>query len=41
MSVKRLKVGDGSLDLMIRRHDSSVAVNLLSETQAAEVEVLL
>ncbi len=41
MSVKRLKVGDASLDLMIRRHDSSVAVNLLGETGAAEVEVLL
>ena len=41
MAVKRLKVGDASLDLMIRRHDSSVAVNLLGETRAAEVEVLL
>ncbi|HWI38786.1 MAG TPA: amylo-alpha-1,6-glucosidase [Burkholderiales bacterium] len=41
MTVRRLKVGDASLDLMIRRHDSSVAVNLLSETRAAEVEVLL
>ena len=41
MSVKRLKVGDAGVDLMIRRHDSSVAVNLLTETPAAEVEVLL
>jgi len=41
MTVKRLKVGDASLDLMIRRHDSSVAVNLLGEAGAAEVEVLL
>jgi hypothetical protein len=41
MSVKRLKIGDASVDLMLRRHDSSVAVNLLSREGSAEVEVML
>jgi glycogen debranching enzyme len=41
MSVKRLRVGGASVDLMLRRHDSSVAVNLLSREGSAEVEVML
>jgi hypothetical protein len=41
MMVKRLRVGEGRVDLMIRRHDSSVAVNLLQLDGATEVEVIL
>ena len=41
MAVKRLRVGEASVDLMLRRHDSSVAVNLLARNGAAEVEVML
>ena len=41
MTVKRLTVGKASVDLMIRRHDSSVAVSLLAQNGAAEVEVML
>ncbi len=41
MTVKRLPVGTASVDLMLRRHDSSVAVNLLARNGAAEVEVML
>ena len=41
LSVRDLRVGNGSLDLMFRRHDRSVAVNLLNRTGEAEVEVLL
>ena len=39
--VRRLQVGEARLDLMLRRHDSSVAVNLLSREGDAEVEVVL
>ena len=38
--VKRLCVGESRLDLVVRRHDSSVAVNLLERQGAAEVEVV-
>jgi glycogen debranching enzyme len=38
--VKRLCVGESRLDLVVRRHDSSVAVNLLGREGAAEVEVI-
>jgi len=38
--VKRLSVGDSRLDLVVRRHDSSVAVNLLAREGGAEVEVV-
>src|SRR5438045_9309346 len=41
MAVKRLRVGEAQVDLMLRRHDSSVAVNLLGRAGAAEVEVML
>jgi glycogen debranching enzyme len=41
MVVKRLQVGESRVDLMLRRHDSSVAVNLLSREGGAEVEVML
>jgi hypothetical protein len=41
MMVRRLRVGGGRVDLMIRRHDSSVAVNLLQQDGPAEVEVIL
>ena len=41
MMVKRLKIGAARVDLMLRRHDSSVAVNLLAREGAAEVEVML
>ena len=39
--VRRLSVGPSRLDLLLRRHDSSVAVSLLSREGAAEVEVML
>jgi glycogen debranching enzyme len=39
--VRRLRVGDSRLDLLFRRHDSSVAVNLLAREGAADVEVML
>jgi glycogen debranching enzyme len=41
LQVKRLQVGESRLDLLFRRHDSSVAVNLLSRDGNAEVEVVL
>jgi glycogen debranching enzyme len=41
MMVKRLRIGASCVDLMLRRHDSSVAVNLLSKEGTAEVEVML
>jgi glycogen debranching enzyme len=41
LRVRELRVGSSSLDLMIRRHDSSVAVNLTRREGDAEVEVLL
>ena len=41
LCVRGLRVGEGSLDVMLRRHDSSVAVNLLNRDGDAEVEVLL
>jgi glycogen debranching enzyme len=41
LSIKRLQVGEARVDLMVRRHDSSVAVNLVSREGKAEVEVLL
>ncbi|TAK83280.1 MAG: hypothetical protein EPO20_18405 [Betaproteobacteria bacterium] len=41
LSVRGLRIGDGTLDLMLRRHDSSVAVNLVRREGDAEVEVLL
>jgi glycogen debranching enzyme len=41
MTVKRLSIGEARVDLMLRRHDSSVAVNLLARQGSAEVEVML
>jgi glycogen debranching enzyme len=41
MTVKRLRMGEASVDLMLRRHDSGVAVNLLAREGSAEVEVQL
>ena len=41
MAVKRLEIGEATVDLMVRRHDASVAVNLLARNGAAEVEVML
>ena len=41
LTVRGLRVGDSKLDLMFRRHDSSVAVNLLRREGNAEVEVVL
>jgi glycogen debranching enzyme len=41
MVIKRLQVDAGRVDLMIRRHDSSVAVNLLQQDGPVEVEVIL
>jgi glycogen debranching enzyme len=41
LSIKRLQVGEARVDLMVRRHDSGVAVNLVSREGKAEVEVLL
>jgi glycogen debranching enzyme len=39
--VRRLPVGQSRVDLLFRRHDSSVAVNLLSREGGADVEVML
>jgi hypothetical protein len=39
--VSDLRVGESCVDLMLRRHDSSVAVNLLRREGDAEVEVVL
>jgi glycogen debranching enzyme len=39
--VRRLRVGESRLDLLLRRQESSVAVSLLSREGAAEVEVVL
>ena len=41
LTVRGLRVGEGKLDLMFRRHESSVAVNLLNREGDAEVEVML
>ncbi|HVL37654.1 MAG TPA: amylo-alpha-1,6-glucosidase, partial [Burkholderiales bacterium] len=41
LTVRGLRVGEGRLDLMFRRHESSVAVTLLERAGDAEVEVLL
>jgi glycogen debranching enzyme len=41
LSVRGLRIGESRLDLMFRRHDSSVAVNLVKREGDAEVEVLL
>jgi glycogen debranching enzyme len=41
LSIKRLRLGESSVDLMLRRHGSSVAVSLVSRQGKAEVEVLL
>jgi glycogen debranching enzyme len=41
LSIKRLQLGESSVDLMLRRHDSSVAVSLVARQGKAEVEVLL
>jgi glycogen debranching enzyme len=41
LAIKRLQIGEARVDLMVRRHDSSVAVNLVSREGSAEVEVLL
>jgi len=41
LSIKRLQLGEARVDLMVRRHDSSVAVSLVSREGSAEVEVLL
>ena len=39
--LRRLRVGESRLDLVLRRQDSAVAVNLLERTGVAEVEVML
>ena len=36
-----LNIGGAKVDLMMRRHESSVAVNLLSREGSAEIEVML
>ena len=41
MTVKRLQIGAASVDLLLRRHDSGVAVTLLAREGSAEVEVML
>ena len=41
LAIRRLQVGTSRLDLIVRRHDSSVAVNLLAREGHADVEVLL
>jgi glycogen debranching enzyme len=41
LSVRGLRIGEGRLDLMCRRHDSGVAVNLLDRAGDADVQVML
>jgi glycogen debranching enzyme len=41
LQVRGLRIGEGRLDLMFRRHDSSVAVNLLDRAGDADVQVVL
>ncbi|HEY9531022.1 MAG TPA: amylo-alpha-1,6-glucosidase, partial [Burkholderiales bacterium] len=41
LAVRGLRIGEGRLDLMFRRHDSSVAVNLLGRSGDADVQVVL
>ncbi|HYL91442.1 MAG TPA: amylo-alpha-1,6-glucosidase [Burkholderiales bacterium] len=41
MTVKRLSIGRATVDLMLKRQDSSVAVSLLARNGAADVEVML
>jgi glycogen debranching enzyme len=41
LTVRDLRVGSSKLDVMFRRHESSVAVNLLHREGDAEVEVML
>jgi glycogen debranching enzyme len=41
LSIRGLRIGEGRLDLMFRRHDSSVAVNLLDRAGDADVQVVL
>jgi glycogen debranching enzyme len=41
LTVRDLAIGSGRLDLMFRRHDSSVAVSLLRREGEADVEVML
>jgi glycogen debranching enzyme len=41
LKVTDLRVGESRLDLMFRRHEASVAVNLLRREGDAEVEVVL
>ena len=41
IEIRRLSVGASRVDLLLRRHDSSVAVNLLAREGDVEVEVML
>ncbi|HEX6265724.1 MAG TPA: amylo-alpha-1,6-glucosidase [Burkholderiales bacterium] len=41
LSVRGLRIGEGRLDLMFRRHDSSIAVSLLERAGDADVQVVL
>jgi glycogen debranching enzyme len=41
LTVKNLRVGESTLDLLFKRHDGSVAVTLLSRRGDAQVEVML
>jgi glycogen debranching enzyme len=41
LAVRRLRIGEARLDLIFRRHDSSVAVNLLDRSGDADVQVVL
>jgi glycogen debranching enzyme len=41
LSVRGLRIGEARLDLMCRRHDSSVAVNLTHRAGDADVQVML
>jgi glycogen debranching enzyme len=41
LTVRRLRVGEGRVDLLFRRQDSSVAVSLLAREGGADVEVTL
>jgi hypothetical protein len=40
LTVRGLRIGEGRLDLMCRRHDSGVAVSLLGRAGDADVQVM-
>ena len=40
LRIRRLRLGDASVDILLRRHESDVAVNVLERRNALRVVVL-